>query len=202
MRRLSIATLALLACLAVARSAAVSDEPPMSEAEQQKLKAEMMKKMMEVGRLGQHHKDLAYYLGTWDGEVVFPGMSETPSKAVGEGAWVLPGRWMGFRVKGTIMGAPSEVYTLFGYDNVKKAHVATTVNSMDTSMIHTQGTVVDPSGKIVSQYGTLDEYLTGEHDKMVKYVWRFVSPTQLVLEVHDLPIGEANTKVVEITFRK
>ena len=51
-------------------------------------------------------------------------------------------------------------------------------------------------------YGTLDEYLTGEHDKMVKYVWRFTSPTQMVLEVHDLPIGENNTKVVEITFRK
>jgi hypothetical protein len=42
-------------------------------------------------------------------------------------------------------------------------------------------------------YGTLDEYLTGEHDKMVKSVWRFVSDDEMRLEVHDLAIGESNS---------
>jgi hypothetical protein len=37
---------------------------------------------------------------------------------------------------------------------------------------------------------------------MVKYAWRFVSDDKTVLEVHDLPIGENNTKVVEITFTR
>ena len=49
---------------------------------------------------------------------------------------------------------------------------------------------------------TLDEYLTGEHDKMVKYVWRFSSKDKMVLEVHDLPIGENNTKVLEISYAR
>jgi hypothetical protein len=57
---------------------------------------------------------------------------------------------------------------------------------------------MDPSGKVLITYGTLDEYLTGEHDKMVKYVWRFDSDDKIVLEIHDLPIGEKNTKVLEI----
>ena len=48
----------------------------------------------------------------------------------------------------------------------------------------------------------LDEYLTGEHDKMVKSVFRFVSEDEMKLEVHDLPIGESNTKVVEITYTR
>ncbi len=51
-------------------------------------------------------------------------------------------------------------------------------------------------------YGTIDEYLTGEHDKMVKTVWRFISDDKMVLEIHDLPIGENNTKVVEITYTR
>ena len=51
-------------------------------------------------------------------------------------------------------------------------------------------------------YGTIDEYLTGEHDKMVKYVWRFRGDDAMTFEVHDLPIGESNTKVVEVTFKR
>ena len=44
-------------------------------------------------------------------------------------------------------------------------------------------------------YGTIDEYLTGEHDKMVKTVWRFPSADELVMEVHDLAIGATGTQV-------
>jgi hypothetical protein len=51
-------------------------------------------------------------------------------------------------------------------------------------------------------YGTLDEYLSGEHDKMVKYVYRFVSADEIVFEVHDLPIGEVNTQVMEFRFTR
>ena len=48
----------------------------------------------------------------------------------------------------------------------------------------------------------LDEYLTGEHDKMVKYAWRFLSPDEMVLEVHDLHIGEQDTMVLETRYRR
>ena len=44
--------------------------------------------------------------------------------------------------------------------------------------------------------------MTGEHDKMVKSVWRFVSDDEMKLEVHDLPIGEDNTQVFEIRYRR
>jgi hypothetical protein len=61
---------------------------------------------------------------------------------------------------------------------------------------------MDPGGKALILYGTIDEYLTGEHDKMVKWVWRFDSPTQMRIEVHDLPIGEKNTQVLGMKFTK
>ena len=37
---------------------------------------------------------------------------------------------------------------------------------------------------------------------MVKAVWRFISKDEITMEVHDLPIGEKNTKVFEYRFKK
>jgi hypothetical protein len=88
-----------------------------------------------------------------------------------------------------------------GYDNFKMSFVVTTVSSMDTAMNRSEGDL-DPGGKALLLYGTLDEYLTGEHDKMVKTVFRFNSADEIVMAIHDLPIGENNTKVVEIKYSR
>lgn len=205
MRRLSLSLCALLACLAVARSAAVSDEPPLSEADQKKQAAEMQKKMEEAARLGPHHKDLEYLLGTWDGviEVVMPGTPPMPSsKVVGTGAWVIDGRWMGLRLKGTMMGRGFEGFGMFGFDNVRKAHVSSFVSNLDTALTCVSGSVVDPSGKIKSMYGTIDEYLTGEFDKPVRFTTKQLSPDQFVLEIADLAIGETGAVVLRETFTR
>jgi hypothetical protein len=103
--------------------------------------------------------------------------------------------------KGKMMGRPIETFYLMGYDNFKMSYVVASISSMDTAMVHSEGDM-DPSGKSLISYGTLDEYLTGEHDKMVKSVWRFLSADKMVLEIHDLPIGENNTKVIEITYTR
>ena len=48
----------------------------------------------------------------------------------------------------------------------------------------------------------MDEYLTGERDKPVRYTWRLPAPDRRVLEVHDLAIGETDTKVVEVEYAR
>ena len=68
-------------------------------------------------------------------------------------------------------------------------------------MRNSQGDM-DPGGKAILMYGTLDEYLPGEVGKMVKSVFRFESKDKIILEVHDLPIGENNTKVFEIVYTR
>lgn len=37
---------------------------------------------------------------------------------------------------------------------------------------------------------------------MVKYVWRFLSDNEMLLEVHDLSIGARNTKVIDARHRR
>ena len=162
-----------------------------------------MEKAKRFTQPGPQHKLLERFIGKWTTETrLYSGPNATPpEKGTSEFSWLMPGRWLKSESTGTLMGLPSQVFMLIGYDNFKQSFVMTNVSSLDTAMTHAEGDM-DPGGTALIAYGTLDEYLTGEHDKMVKYVWRFQSPTRIVLEVHDLPIGEANTKVVEIVFNK
>ena len=165
--------------------------------------AAMMAKAKRFTQPGEHHQALARFLGKWDTETRFamPGVTMPPEKGTADVSWLMDGRWLKSESKGTLMGQPTEGFMIMGYDNFKQSYVTTMVSTMDTAMLRSEGDM-DPSGKSLLAYGTLDEYLTGEHDKMVKYVWRFVSDDKIVLEIHDLPIGERNTKVVEITYTR
>ena len=172
-----------------------------------KISSKDMAAMMEQARaLTQPtapHQELSRFLGTWDTalKITMGGANPPAEKGEMTFSWLMDGRWIQGKGEGTTMGMPSETFTILGYDNFKQSYVTVTVGNIDTAMLTAEGDM-DPSGKALITYGTLDEYLTGEHDKMVKYVWRFLSDDEMLLELHDLPIGEANTKVVEIRFNR
>lgn len=162
-----------------------------------------MAQMKTMVSPGPHHKELARFLGTWKTTTRFVmGGTKTPGEAgTATVSWLMDGRWLKFDLGGSMMKRPYTGFVLMGYDNFKRSFVSTSVTSIDTAMVRLEGDM-DPSGKALLMYGTLDEYTTGEHDKMVKYVYRFESPDRMVLEVHDLPIGETNTQVVEVVFER
>lgn len=193
-----VALCALGASLFVSALAAPEQKKPTA----QEL-ADMMAKMKRYTQPGKHHKILQRFIGKWNTEtrLFLGGRATKADKGVTQTDWLMEGRWIQFFSKGKLMGKPYESFWIFGYDNFKKSYVATAVSSMDTAMIRSEGDM-DPGGKTLLMYGTLDEYLTGEHDKMVKTVYRFVSDDKIVMEIHDLPIGEKNTKVVEIVFTR
>jgi hypothetical protein len=165
--------------------------------------AALMEKAKRFTEPSKHHKELERFVGKWKTETrIFMGKQATPAeKGQAEFAWLMPGRWLKSDWSGTMMGRPIQGFMILGYDNFKQSYVTTQVTSMDTAMTHSEGDL-DPGGKALLTYGTLDEYLTGEVAKMVKLVWRFPSPERMMLEVHDLPIGENNTKVVEVTYTR
>jgi len=72
---------------------------------------------------------------------------------------------------------------------------------MSTAMNHAEG-MRDRTGKVLTLYGTMDEPMTGEHDKPVKYVLRVLGPDKHVYEIHDLAIGEPHTMVIEVTYTR
>ncbi len=183
-----------------------ASSPPAAAGEKTPTPADMgamMAKARKFTEPGPHHKELARMIGKWDFEMrFFMGDKASPTeKGTSETKWLMDGRWLMTESRGNMMGRPYTAAMIMGYDNFKQSFVTTAVSSVDTAMNHSEGDM-DPGGNVLITYGTLDEYLTGENDKMVKYVWRFVSDDKIVWEIHDLPIGEKNTKVVEFTFTR
>lgn len=152
----------------------------------------------------EHHAALARLLGEWKVELVMtiPGMPEQVSQGTGVYEWVIEGRWLGERVKASMMGMPYESFSLIGYDTNARNHVAATVSSMDTALNVVRGVVVDPSHQTTAMYGTLDEYMTGETGKPYKVVSRTVDKDHHVVEVWDLGIGVDGAKVLEFRFSR
>lgn len=159
----------------------------------------MMAKAASIRAPGKNHGILSRFVGDWVTETRVIGMA--PSKGTTSFTWLMDGRWLQGRSTGTMMGAPAESFAILGYDNFKQSFVATFVSSMDTAMLHAEGDL-DRTGKKLTTYGKMDEYLTGEHDKMVKYEWTFVSDDEIHFDVHDLGIGEPNTKVVSYIYKR
>lgn len=162
---------------------------------------------------GPEHAFLGLLVGEWDVESRFTMMGANapaqPGKAVTR--WKIEGRVIESEYEGQLMGMPLEQFSIMGYDRMKQSFVWTGCNSSDTAMNHAEGDMT-PDGNALVLWGTLDEYLTGEHDKMVKYVHHFrgqrgedgawSSIDGMTLEVHDMAIGLENTKVLEFTYTR
>ena len=59
--------------------------------------------------------------------------------------------------------------------------------------------MLDRTGTILSLWGVMDEWMTGEHDKPVLYRYVVVSDIQILFEVHDLGLGK-DSKVITVLY--
>ncbi len=193
----NVASLALALCLVLPALAGAEEAPAPEQVDMQK----MMERVRTLTQPGRQHKELGRFLGEWTTEfkITMAGVDMPADKGTATFSWLMEGRWLKMEGRGTQMGMPAQTFMILGYDNFKMSYVTAGVSSVDTALTTSEGDM-DPGGKALITYGTLDEYTTGEHDKMVRYVWRFPTEDKILLEIHDLPIGEKNTKVVEITF--
>ncbi len=163
------------------------------------------KKWEEVCRPSEAHEFYRSMIGRWTVAMrVFtegPKNPPTETKGLAECAWLDEGRWLRIETTGTLMGKPLYTVSIHGFDNYKKKHVAVSVDSQSTMMLYREG-MLDRSGKNLVLFGPMDEPLTGEHDKPVQYVTRLLDADHMAFEIHDLSIGEADTKVIEILFTR
>jgi hypothetical protein len=51
-------------------------------------------------------------------------------------------------------------------------------------------------------YGTMDDAVSGEHNKMVKYVTRLTGPNSFVFEYYDLSRPGPDAKVGELVYTR
>jgi hypothetical protein len=165
----------------------------------------MMKKWKEISTPGDAHKKLDAFLGNWNVEIRAwmggPAVPPQSSKGTSTYAWTVGGRYLRQDFRGEMAGMSMEGQGFTGYDNYEKKYVGVWMDNSSTAIYSLEGTM-NPDGTLLTMYGKMDEWMTGEIGKMAKYVFRILGKDKIVFEIHDLSIGEPNTKVVEMTMTR
>jgi len=196
-----LATCAAALALAAASVATVPAEegPPGDEA------AAAMKRWMDSMKPGEKHRALDPLVGQWDTVTRMwmggPGTKPSEEKGTAVHRWVLGGRHVQMESTATFAGMPFSAIATIGYDNFKKHYVSAQIDTTSTA-IYTSDGVADRSGKAFHLYGKIDEPMDGTAGKNVRVTWRIAGPDRLFLEIHDLDIGESDTKVVEVEYTR
>ena len=150
------------------------------------------------------HARLKELLGTYDVTMLMrmmPGEPAMESKGTAEIGWFAEGKWLQSTWDIEMMGQAVRGIDHLGYDNFKERYVWCKVDSMQTALQTASG-LFDRSGDDLILWGTIDEPMTPEQDKQVKYVYRGFGKDTFTLEVHDMMIGESNTKVLEFVYTR
>lgn len=164
-----------------------------------------MKRWMDTCKPGPAHERLKELLGSYVVTTrMWMGGSDSPpseSKGSAEITWFVEGRWIQIHWSGEFMGMLNKGLTILGYDNFKQRFVQTTVDAVQTCMNSASG-LFDQKGDHLILWGTIDEPMTPEQDKQVKYVYRNFGQDKWTLEIHDMMIGESNTRVFEVEYAR
>jgi len=166
---------------------------------------EMMKRWQESMTPGAAHKKLEIMVGTWDAEVKMwmngPAGEPTISKGTSENKLVLGGRYVQQDFTGEMMGQPFSGVGYTGYDNFKKRYVSFWIDNMSTAMSTMEGNL-DKEGKAFTTWGKMDEPMTGEKGKKIKYVTRIINNDTQTFEVYDVVAYGDKKPTMQITYTR
>ncbi len=158
---------------------------------------EGMKAWVASQQTGKYHEFLGRLVGSWDLTMeIAMGPDQDPmiSKGTSTIAWQIPGKWIRETARIEMMGQSLDSFMVMGYDNVKRQFVSMVIDSMSTEMKTMKGGI-SPDGTVITQFGEMDEPITGEHAKMVRYRTTFHDEDHFTLEISEIVYGEAWTPV-------
>lgn len=186
--------------------------PPMQIPSQEDM-MQMFKKWQESTTPGKAHEVLDRLAGEWETTMrvwmAGPGMPPTETKGRSTVRWVLGRRFLQEEMTGKTMmpdltgamkAVPFEGIGLLGHDNYRNMYVGSWVDNMNTHMLTFRGTF-DPSGKVFTAYGEMDEPMMNVTGRYCRYITRIISDDKHIFEIHDLHAGE-NYKVIEIVYER
>lgn len=174
--------------------------------------AEMMKKWLATTTPGPQHKKLDYFAGNWTTVTKMwmdPSAPPVETKGTATMKWVLDGRFMLQESTGEMMMPDAsgqmkprkyQGMGLHGFDVYRGMFIGTWADNLSTTILTMAG-MVDPSGKVFTYFGEMDEPMLDIRGRTVKYVTRIVDQDNFVFEVYDLLAGPDH-KVFEIAYSR
>jgi uncharacterized protein DUF1579 len=172
--------------------------------------AEMMKMMMEMGKLNENHKLLAQLVGDWDYAVkmwMAPGQPPSESKGTATRKAEMGGRYFIANAKGQFQmpGADGKMQnvdftgmSIDGYDNAKQKFVSAWIDSMGTGILMSEGTY-DPATKTFT-YQAEYEMAPGMKTK-AQQTLKIADKDHHLMEWFEMRNGEA-VKTMEISYTR
>jgi hypothetical protein len=162
--------------------------PPAMPPEQQKMMEDWMKSMEP----GEAHQRMQKHVGTWDCTMKAfmdgPGKPPTQSKGKAIIKMALGDKFQTSEFEGEMMGMPFKGLGLSGFDNRRKVYVGTWADSFSTGISYMTGGI-SPDGKTLTMFAQMDEPMTGEFGKVVKYVTRYIDDDTMKFEAWEVMYG-------------
>ena len=100
-----------------------------------------------------------------------------------------------------MMGQTMKGFGYTGYDNFRKKYVGFWIDNMGTGMSTMEGTM-DKDGTTLTMLGKMDDPMTGQKDKKVKYVTRMIDHDKHVFEIYDVTAWGDKKPVMVITYTR
>jgi len=174
----------------------------------------MMQDWMKLMQPSQGHERLEPFIGEWNSVTKLwmggPDAPASENNGTCTREWVLGKRFILEKVNSQMMmpdpasGAMKpyafEGMGIFGYDNFRNVYNGSWADNMGTQLLVYKG-ACDPSGKVFTYYGEMDEPGLNVVGRLVKYVMRVVDQDKQVFEMYDLHVSE-DYKVMEITYTR
>ena len=161
--------------------------------------AQMMKKGEKFASPCQHHSVIGSLAGTWTTSSVVMGLE--PQVGTSNNKMILGGRFLEMQYEGSFLGVELEGIVTLGFDNYKKKYTVVFIDNLNTSIRTAEG-MLDKSGVVINLWGTMDEWLTDEHDKPVMYRYTIIDANNFSFEVHDLSLPLGYTKVIDVHYKR
>ncbi len=163
----------------------------------------MMEMMEKLGTPGAGHKKLDFMVGSWNAKSSMwmdPAQPPTVSQGTSDHKWVLGGRFLEQRFEGTLMNMPFSGLGFSGYDNYKKQYVGTWIDTMGTCILNMMGNF-DPSGKILTMAGKVDDPMQGKEVTMREKM-TIVSNDEMLFEMYGPGPDGKDYRMMEIRYTR
>ena len=156
-------------------------------AQPREVPGETLARMEKLGEAfaapNKNHAFLARLTGKWDTSTTVMGLPNENGFAAF--TMILGNRFVNGDVSGTFANVPYVGRVTIGYDNYKHKFVASFLNDLGTSLLYAEG-MLDAKKNALSLWGTMDEWMTDEHDIPAMYRFTIINENHFTFELHDL----------------
>ena len=153
----------------------------------------MMEAWTKAMTPGKNHELLKRMNGEWTTtmKAFMGGPDQPPMTSSGKAtiSSIMGGRYSKQEYSGNMMGTEFQGLGITGFDNIRKLFVGSWVDSAGTGILTMTGGI-SPDEKTLTMFGQMDEPMTGEIGKTVKWVTEFKTADSFTFTAYEVLYGK------------